>query len=154
MLKALEAGQHAQALQEFERALKASPDDPAALRGRGLVRRARGEHAQALQDLSHWARVDPDNAEAHWLAAHTALALGRHDEALASIERLIEKQPDYQRGGAFQLRATLQVKRGDFGRALEDARRACDLGNAEGCKVIKDNQAAKGDAPRRRAGKR
>jgi tetratricopeptide (TPR) repeat protein len=120
-----------------------------------MARSAVGDTARALRDFASWARLDPDNLEAHRMAAEAALKVDRLDDALASVDRLIERQPEYEKGRAFQLRASIHVKRGSFEKALDDARRACDLGNVEGCKVIKDNRRTQEPAaPRKKGAKR
>ncbi|MFH1808649.1 MAG: tetratricopeptide repeat protein [Pseudomonadota bacterium] len=150
--RALEAKQYAQALAEFERALGTDPDLAEGYRGRALARLALGDGNKALADFVRWSKLDDKNPEALMLVATTALELGRSDEASTTLTRLIALEPGYQKGRAYQLRAAIAVKSGDFTTALEDARRACEMGNAEGCRVLKDNRAAqeqKGRSPRR-----
>ncbi len=65
------------------------------------------------------------------------LALGANCDAsaVAIYGRVLELDPSYQGGRGYLLHGLARARSGDASGALEDAKRACDLGNQEGCKA-------------------
>jgi len=117
----------------YDRALELNPRNPEAYRGRGLFRQAQGNLSGALEDFTAWSRLAENDPESALSLAGVYLELGRSSEAIPPLDRVISLHPKYKKGRAHLLRATAHENLGDAERALEDARRACELGSDEGC---------------------
>ena len=94
-------GRYARAVDLFEAAHRAQPDEFQAIalsvgaaHAAGDDERAMRLAIEALACASHQAEVDPENARAHYLSAGLMRHLGVGDHGLASIERALKMRPD------------------------------------------------------------
>ena len=89
-----EAGDLAEAIEGYQRALEIRPDMASAWSGLGVVHGRAGRPDLALAPLEQAVRLDPALGEG-WYNLGTALgALGRHGEARRAFERAVALRPD------------------------------------------------------------
>ena len=123
-------GRPEQAVNHFDRALKATGGDAATWfnKGRALLELQR--FSEALQCLDRAMEMDPNDPEI-WINRGSALGgLARHDEELASYNRAIELNPHYV--NAWFNKSIVLVTMGRFSDALQslDALLQLDPGDA------------------------
>jgi tetratricopeptide (TPR) repeat protein len=90
-------GEHAQAIEDFDQALRLDPGYAYAYNGRGAAYNAlawelylEGRNAEALADVDRALADRPDSAGIIDTRAHVLAALGRRGEALAEFERAMQ----------------------------------------------------------------
>ncbi len=104
-------------------------EDLRMLRGRSWA--ASGRYERAVTDLSRALDVRPEDA-AGWEALVYSQVKSENDRAaLGTLERWLDKQPDA--AVALRLRADVRYRLGELGLAVDDASRACALGDADAC---------------------
>jgi tetratricopeptide (TPR) repeat protein len=126
----------AEALVTARRVTLLRPDDARTLQVAGYAARRAGDHAAAVVLLAKAVTLDP-RAGAIWRDLGQAqMRLGRFEAAEQSLTRALLLFPiDAQ---ALTDRAALRVRREDPAAALVDARRACELGDRQGCAIAKE----------------
>lgn len=107
----------------FERASKASRDDPGARMRLGVARMAGGDVSSAFEDLASAARMDETGIQADLALVVGHLRRGETDKALAAQAELERKQPDNAlvhnlRGGLMLARRDIPAARAAFEKAL------------------------------------
>jgi len=91
-------GRFEEAVDTFTAALALAPQEPTALRGRGLARFQLKQWALAAADFDAAKTLAPDDAD-NWVDLGTSLAMDdRVYPAIAVLEALLTKQPDCIRG--------------------------------------------------------
>lgn len=137
---AFQSGDVDGAIAKFNEAVKKERDNPQAYQWRGQAYFKKGERDKALSDFVSWIRLDEQNALAFEWAAAASRELKKYDDAVVYLDQLIKLDPKYKNGQAWFLRSDTQMKMNNFDGAIRDARRACELGHDEGCRVVKQNQ--------------
>ncbi|HTT56802.1 MAG TPA: tetratricopeptide repeat protein [Opitutaceae bacterium] len=89
------AGQTAEALAQFETALRLKPDYAPAFNNRGDVRFRQGELDAAAADFAAAVRSDPNLAEARYNLGRVRFQQDRVPEAIADYEAALRLDPDY-----------------------------------------------------------
>jgi len=90
-VEALRAGRSQEALKEYDIALKADPDMPESLLGRGLVMEyGFGKLAEAEADYRHALAIRPGYPEAHNNLGQLLAKTGRNAEAVAEFDKAID----------------------------------------------------------------
>lgn len=90
-LKALHAGQAAEALVDFERVLTREARNPAALVGRAQALEALQRPAEALQAVQVAARADPENPAVYLLAGRLMIQSQRFAEAAECFGQVLQR---------------------------------------------------------------
>ncbi|MFT3913089.1 MAG: tetratricopeptide repeat protein [Anaeromyxobacteraceae bacterium] len=89
-----EKGDTEKALDLYERAADAAPDNADALAGRGLCYLDLEQYESAARAFREALRADPQHADALLGAAEAARSLGRTAEAIAQYQKYLEAHPD------------------------------------------------------------
>ena len=87
-------GKLAEAIDCFQRALKANPRDAAAQNSLGSVLQRQGKFAEAIASYRQALQLRPDSAEAHSNLGSALAAAGQLDEAAASCQRAVQLNPN------------------------------------------------------------
>ncbi|MFD7223573.1 tetratricopeptide repeat protein [Streptomyces sp. NPDC059892] len=119
-----EAGGHAQALAEYDRALALDPDEPRAYYGRGLTHHLNGADEAALADLRRADELAPDTTWILGEYGELLRAVGRDEEAVGLLDRVLLLDPTAEyalasRGVARHALGQRAAALADLGRALE-----------------------------------
>ena len=85
----------AEALDQFETALRLKPDYAQAYNNRGDIRFLEGRTGEAAADFALAERFDPGLAEAHYNLGRARFQEGRDAEAIGEYETALQLQPDY-----------------------------------------------------------
>lgn len=96
------------ALADADAAVKANPDDLAALQDRGDVHFFLGQFAEAVRDYDRMLALEPDLGPKHWqrgLALHFA---GRYDDAAKQFERYYELDKSDRENGIWRFYAHVE----------------------------------------------
>ncbi|MDH5786036.1 MAG: tetratricopeptide repeat protein [Chromatiales bacterium] len=117
-------------IETFTVAIRANPDDASLYyrRGRSLIEQNKFE--AAIEDIKKAIELNPDDYE-YYLLLDWLLAKQRDwDQIISYWDQYIARNPDYSR--AYVERGGAYFHKGDMKTALEDAKRAADMGNVEG----------------------
>ena len=128
-----QAGDTAAAVEYFERALRASPDDAGLQYELATCLDACGRHRRALEVVGPLAESRPDEPIYAWFMGTQHYKLGEMDEALADFQALLVRRPDYPYAhtSLSQIYTHSEAHR-DPEKALHHAQRALDLYRDEG----------------------
>ncbi|MBN1104334.1 MAG: tetratricopeptide repeat protein [Deltaproteobacteria bacterium] len=130
------------ALEECAKAVELDPKNHQSYYWRGRVYMRLKRYDPALEDFRTAVRLKPDYREAHdnlgWLYERKR----QYDEALSHLSRSIQLAPNH--AWAYYHRAMVLYSKGDVGRALEDARKACELKNEDGCRLYEEYRKKSG----------
>ncbi|MHB1425057.1 MAG: tetratricopeptide repeat protein [Gemmataceae bacterium] len=118
------------ALADFTAAIAAAPDFSLPLYNRANTLADRGEYAAALADYNAALRLEPKDVVLHHNRARTHSLLGNHEQAIADNLEALRLEPDNPatcNNLAWLWATNPQLEQRDPARAIEFARRACDL---------------------------
>ena len=136
--KLLEAGRIDEAIATFTRAHEMAPGKSDALSDRSAAWVKKRDYERALKDLEEDVALDAHRFISYqridWILAQRK----EWDRIIAYWNRYVAVEPGdprgyIERGGAY-------LQKGDRPRALFDAQKACDLGDAKGCELVKRHQ--------------
>jgi tetratricopeptide (TPR) repeat protein len=120
-----ESGRNAEALAEFEAALKKTPDDPEVQIRVGCSRVVAGQPAEAQQVLEAAAKARPRSAEANFCLGRALFDQNRLTDAMMRLERAVSL--DGTRAVYHQFRGWIAIEMGRQGDAQEALDRAIEL---------------------------
>src|SRR5262249_52574529 len=123
-----------QAIELYTLALRFDPDNAKAYCWRGIAYQRSGQPERALDDLQQTIAINPHLYEAYKGLDDVLLKQGRLDEIIAAWDRLLHLEPDnakahFERGGTY-------YRKRDLAAAIQDAKRACELGHEEACRLV------------------
>jgi tetratricopeptide (TPR) repeat protein len=121
----LAAGATADAIADYEAALKLGGDDAVVFAGRGQARIARGDTSGAIADLSEAIRLSPRTAFYRNARGHAHLVAGATDKALEDFSDAIRLDPGS--ASAYNNRGLARVKAGNVDAAIADYTQAIAL---------------------------
>ena len=90
-----ETGNHAVAIECFERTVRLDPGNPAAHNNLGILLKNQGRLLEAMACYQHALRLKPDFVQACNNLGNVWQQLGKLDEAIASCRRAIEINPNF-----------------------------------------------------------
>jgi len=131
--RSLNDGKPDRALALLTQAIQNDPDNPRAWFYRGKCYAEQRAFEPAVADLLRVLELEPGDTGTHDFLGHCCLEVGRYDLAVEYLSRLIELDRRYDGGRAYYLRSAAYHRLGERESALEDARRACNLGHRQGC---------------------
>lgn len=82
-----EKGRYAQAISDFNQALKLKPNDPALITYRGVAKYAKGQNQEALEDFNRALQIDPKHARAYYHRAMIYENREDYDKALPDLKQ-------------------------------------------------------------------
>jgi serine/threonine protein kinase len=94
-----QAGDFQNAVEQFRRAVRIDPDDPAYRNNFARALHRLGLHQEAEEELVRVTRMDPGRAVAYANLADTRLALADTTGAIAALERFLEVNTDIRQQG-------------------------------------------------------
>ncbi|MCL6613893.1 MAG: tetratricopeptide repeat protein [Firmicutes bacterium] len=126
------AKEYDRAIAEYDLAARFDPEYGELYYWRARVYVDRNDLGRALADLETAVRLAPTHFDSYLLLDWILARERRWDTIIAYWTRFIELQPDnarayLERGGAY-------YHKGDLEAALRDAKKACELGDEEGCR--------------------
>jgi tetratricopeptide (TPR) repeat protein len=116
---------YAGAIEEFNRALQATPYFPEAYFQRGLAYYDSGEILQAVSDYSEVLKMNPESLEAYYSRALARVALKNLPGALEDVECAIRLNYNY--AAAYSLRGMVRRKQGYIHDAIANFKKAAEL---------------------------
>src|SRR5436190_11604145 len=93
--KFLKAGQHSQALERVNKALKAKPRDPQARFLKGIIVTEQGKSKEAIEVFSKLTQDYPELPEPYNNLAVIYASQGQYDKARGALEQSIRTHPSY-----------------------------------------------------------
>jgi hypothetical protein len=127
------SGKSQEALEELDTLLEQSPDDAEALYWRAQIRTKLGEEDAAREDILRAVALNVDLREAYQLHDYLLAKQRRWEEIIHAWTQHLERHP--QDHAALLERAGARKHQGDRESALEDLKRACELGSAQACSI-------------------
>ena len=113
-----ELGRYAEAIAEYDEAIRLRPDYAKAYFGRGNARARLGRHAEAIADYDEAIRLQPDLAEAYYNRGLAYASLGWYEEAIADYDEAIRQRPDYAE--AYNNRGVAHAELGRYAEAIAE----------------------------------
>lgn len=95
-LKSLPLDQQAKAIEQFEKAVRLSPNDYRFWMALGTASEQAGDRVKAEQALKRAVELAPHYAYPHWYLGNLLLRGGRYDEAFAELRRASEADAELQ----------------------------------------------------------
>jgi len=133
-LAALRAGQYAEALSAFNKALETNPRHANAYNGRGAVWHQLGAYDRAIADYTRALDINPRYANAYNNRGVARYQQGGCDEAIKDYDQALEINPNYvnalvNRGAAWRKKGEYEQAIADFNAALSirPTYEACNL---------------------------
>jgi tetratricopeptide (TPR) repeat protein len=111
-------GQAAEALADFDEALKLDPENWRAAHNRGVSRAEKGELARAVADFSHVIQLKPDYGPAYRNRGEVLFATGQYAKAIDDYTRAVAHMP--QSHELYYLRASALHRAGRVREAIGD----------------------------------
>ncbi len=142
-----EAGEHAQAISCFTKAIELNPKNADAYNNRGITYSKSGQLANALADLTKAIELNPKLAHAYYNRGVDYERSGQPANALADYTKAIELSPKYalaycNRGNAYQESGQLANALADLTKAIELNPQDADTYNNRGITYSKSGQLA------------
>jgi tetratricopeptide (TPR) repeat protein len=127
----MRAGQHEKAISEFTEAIRLLPDEYILYHNRATCYLLLKNDEAALQDFLRAVERKHDDIDAYVRITVIQADRGLYDDALNSINTAIKVKPD--NAEAIYYRAKIYERKGMNIEAVQDARRACDMGYQRAC---------------------
>jgi tetratricopeptide (TPR) repeat protein len=124
-------GDFKRAIDSYTRALDADGYFIDALRGRAAANRELGRNDFAIADLKQALSINPDIIDLYRDLGAVYLDTGRGEDALKNFNEVIARAPGDSENYVLRGETLLFMK--DVKAALNDFRKACDMGNGNGC---------------------
>ena len=121
----LNAGKYAEAIKEFDTAIKKQSDDFESYTDRGRAQAALGKHDLAIADYSQAAKLNPNYQQAFYYRGLSYLATTKDQLALADFTKVINLMPSFADG--YVKRGLTNHKMEQANNAINDLNKAVDL---------------------------
>jgi lipoprotein NlpI len=146
------AGQFDRAAADYRKAIALNPRFIETYNDLGILYGRARLYEQAIEVFSRSISLDPGRASSYSNRGRTYFHLGRYDEALDDLNRAIALDDKFD--VAYINRGELYYRTGKTALANADFQKACDLGNAIGCKALQqlreESTLKQRDAPGKR----
>jgi tetratricopeptide (TPR) repeat protein len=131
-------GRYGEAIDHYSRAIALGPGDPVYHSNRGLSYVFRKEYRNAIRDFATAISLAPDLADAYNGLGIAYGETGRMEEAIANFSIAIRKNPS--NGGSYRNRGLAYAATGNHPEALSDFRKACELGEDDACRLLRNHE--------------
>lgn len=123
------------AQEELGKAIEINPQNPEAYfwRARAFIKTE--NYDEAIMDLKTVIELNPRYSAAYDNLGWLFMRRNKDDESLSYLDKSIELKPN--NGWAHYMRSRIFFKKGDLRKALENAKTACKLDYADGCRDVK-----------------
>jgi len=128
-----ESGRGDLALADFDRAIALNPRSFEAYNNKGKVYGQAGSLDKAIEHFSKAIAINPDFPLAYGNRGVAYTILGDYRRAWIDVTRAIELDERYSE--AYIARGDIRLRTGNREQAISDYRKACDLGNPQGCRA-------------------
>ena len=123
------------AMADFDRALALNPRSFEAYNNKGKVYGQAGSLDKAIDHFSKAIAINPDFPLAYGNRGVAYTLIGDHRRAWKDVNRAIELDDQYAE--AYRTRGDIYLRTGNGELAVSDFRKACGLGNREGCRALR-----------------
>ncbi len=124
----------ANAIKEYDSAIKLNPKDPQAYNNRGTAHLQQGQYAPAVQDYTAAITADPKDDAAYNNRAMANFRLGKIDLSVQDFSAAIKLRPNYY--GAYESRGIIYFAQGKTDLAFADFNNAVALNPEIGGSVV------------------
>jgi tetratricopeptide (TPR) repeat protein len=118
-------GDHDSAIQDYNEAIRLSPNDAYTYRNRGIDYHEKGDYDHAIQDFNEANRLNPNDASVYLARGNTYDRKRDYDHAIQDFNEAIHLNPNYVR--AYYDRGKAYNSQGDYDRAIQDLSEAIRL---------------------------
>ncbi len=129
-------GQFDKAIQDYNAVIALKPSLPQVYYNLGVLYANKGLLDQAIKYFNQSLTVDPGYADAYGRRGAAFFSLGRYDKALDDLNKALAVKQNSP--AVYMQRAMLYLKTGRTALALTDSREACDLGDDDGCRLLRE----------------
>jgi tetratricopeptide (TPR) repeat protein len=134
-------GQLEKAIEDYKNAIDLSPSDPIAYYMRGNAYREKGLYEKAVEDLTRAIALnikDPDVytdlSHIHYKYGDVFRKKGQYNMAIEEYSAAIALTPNNPK--PYTGRGYVYILKGDKKSAMIDLKKACDLGDKNGCRIL------------------
>jgi len=128
-------GQLDRAIEDFSKAISLDPNLAGAYSGRGFAYNKKGQPDRAIEDYSRAISLSPKDAVLYAVRGNAYLDNGQPDRAIEDFNRAISLDLNFAL--AYNNRGYAYLKKGQNNRAIADYKRSCELGDNDGCELLK-----------------
>lgn len=121
---------------DFNRALEINPQSAVAYFYRGLVFHKKGELERTIEDCSKVLEINPEHSEAYSIRCLVWFEKGELDRAIMDCDKALKINP--QNVSAYITLGVVWFQKGELEWACSDLKKACDLGNCEIFRTMKE----------------
>jgi tetratricopeptide (TPR) repeat protein len=118
-------GDYDRAIQDFNEAIRLSPNYAYTYRNRGIDYHEKGDYDNAIQDYNEAIRLNPNYTSVYALRGDTYNGKGDYDRAIHDLNEAIRLDANYVR--AYYDRGKAYNSKGDYDRAIQDYNEAIRL---------------------------
>lgn len=126
-----EKGKFEDAIDNYNKAIRISPDIHLHYCGRGLAYDNLHQYQRAIDDYNHAIRLKPDYADVYFLRGNSYDGLGLYQQAIKDYNEAIRLKSNYLE--AYNNRGNTYFSKGNNKLGCLDAQKACALGN---CRLL------------------
>jgi protein O-mannosyl-transferase len=130
-------GQYQRAIEDYNEAIRLKPDDPSVYFNRGNSYINLGQYQAAIKDFNKVILLAPASFDAYNNRAFIYIKLEQYQQALEDYSNAILLKPDY--ADSYYNRGVIYFKLGNNKMGCFDARKACDFGQCQLWKGVKNN---------------
>lgn len=116
-IELMQAEEHQQAIEHFERAIAARPDNVKPWKLKGDALELQGQHSKALECYGRALELDKSDAELWYSISRTMYSIGRYEEQMEALDRALEVNPDHEK--ALADKGSTLLKQMKYKEALE-----------------------------------
>jgi tetratricopeptide (TPR) repeat protein len=129
-------GQYQRAIEDYNEAIRLKPDYAAAYNNRGIAYYDLGQYQRAIEDYNEAIRLKPDDADVYNNRGFAYKNLGQYQRAIEDYNEAIRLKPDD--ADVYNNRGFAYLMQGNSCLGCSDYQKACELGECEGYKFIKN----------------
>jgi tetratricopeptide (TPR) repeat protein len=129
-------GKSVEAILEYDLAVKEQPDDYLAYYNRGVALMKLGHYNEAIRDFEHAIARNVSYVSAYYNIGWILIRQNKLDDAILAYTRAITLKPD--NAASYLNRSYAYYLKDNRTEAENDLKKACELGNNDACKQLKE----------------
>ncbi|MGV8056737.1 MAG: tetratricopeptide repeat protein [Smithellaceae bacterium] len=130
-----EKGQNDRAIKDYKEAIAIDSNVVEAYYNLGHVYNRKGQYDDAIENYNKAIKLDPNEPDAYDNRGFSYSRKGQYKRAIEDYNKSLTLKPDH--ANAYNNRGVAYANLRRMGRAISDFQKACDMGNKNGCKNLR-----------------